>query len=87
MNKFINSNIGLLFVLTMLVCAAGVEAMINQQAFSEVFGDVPVNSNPDMFVQGQQDCKEGALPKSQHPSYLGGYGFQYELEQVQGVER
>lgn len=45
MNKFINTNIGLLFALVILICAAGVSEMTDeyqfspkeQQAFDEIF--------------------------------------------------
>lgn len=50
----------------------------------EVFGDVPNNTDPALFAQGQKDCKEGIEPQGKHPSYISGYGFQYEMEQVQG---
>lgn len=54
--------------------------------FAEVFGDVPNNNEPAMFVQGQKDCKEGVEPQSNNPSYIGGYGFQYEVEQINNAQ-
>lgn len=58
---------------------------LSNSSFSMVFGDVPDSDNPARFAQGQKDCKEGVEPSSSHPSYLGGYGFQYELEQIQSA--
>jgi hypothetical protein len=58
MNKFINSNIGLLFALTMLICAAGVEnkmlegfdSQVGDKAadfFKQTFGQEPEQQTED----------------------------------------
>jgi len=35
------------------------------------------------FLQGQQDCKDGKIPRGTADAYNRGYGAQYEMEQIQ----
>jgi hypothetical protein len=43
-------------------------------------------SKTDDFIKGQKDCKDGKQHESgKSKDYDRGYGFQYELEQKEGV--
>ena len=51
-----------------------------QKAFAHIFG-----SPTSDFVQGQQDCKAGLPARNTSKDYERGYGFQYQLEQMQSA--
>lgn len=69
MNKFINSNIGLLFALTMLICAAGVEnkmlegfdSQVGDKAadfFKQTFGQEPEQQTEEQEAADELTGKE-----------------------------
>ena len=35
-----------------------------------------------LFIDGQKDCREGIPPQSEDKSYVMGYSYQYEIEQI-----
>lgn len=83
MNKFINSNIGLLFVLTMLVCAAGVEQMeFEKQVGSKSAEFFKKEFCVDQFTQGQQDCRNHEQPQSADAHYQSGWKFEETVQEV-----
>jgi hypothetical protein len=41
----------------------------------------------DRFIQGQRDCRDGKPHQPDKPeAYDQGYGFQYQLEAIQGAK-